>query len=410
MKRTTKQIELGSQKAKFTIDDYISGLGNKGSGTGWRQASIDSKEASFAQPVEHFEDMLVAFNDFCDTERGVELQASTAIGSQIPTTVLARAARAKYGFFLSHQLHEVVDGVLSAMPYLRVLPYFRQNLGKAVLADSWLSRLVTGGVSDVCFIHKGDDYPCGVVYKKQLAQEYILFCPLTCSKRDGLHYTENPDRLVSLCRKYFKYRVPAKIAPYVAFTRAANSDLENSAKENASELSKQFSKVSTYGGDPDTSKEVYTLLRTMHNDGHVFNEGKLNAIFDDIAQRRELDNEYRDLSQCIMYAKMRSDGSVDFSFYYKDGLKTNSSYGKVRSSAFVYSSANYDLCSPMLNKSMGEMPESFVVPISQLALEEAGVFVDKVGLRLNNYEYVVYAEGAAQLLNPDGLGVVQEGD
>ena len=402
MKRTTKQIELGSKNANFTVDSYISGLGNKGAGSGWKSASIDSTEASFAQPVEHFEDMLLAFNQFCDSERGVELQASST--RVVDATAVARASRTKYGFFLSPRMQGVIDQVLLVMPYLRALPYFQGDLGNATLAEGWLSQPVTNGVTKVCFIHKEDDYPCGVVYQK-LSGEYVLFCPLTYYKRDGLHYTENSDRLVSLCRKYFKYRVPAKIAPYVAFTRAANGSLEQLAKDNASELSTQFGKVSSYGGDPDTSKEVYSLLRTMHNDGHVFNKGKLNAIFDDVAQRRTDDNEYRDLCECIMYAKMRNDGSVDFSFYYKNGL--NSGAAK-RASAFVYGSADYELCSLMLNKPMASMPESFVVPISQLALEEAGVPVDKVGLRINNYEYVVYASGAAEVLNPDGLGVEQD--
>lgn len=377
MKRITKQVLLGGDNAKFSINCYISGLSNNGNSRYGR-----SNTDTFAQTAQYFDNVIQEYNK--------AISASLESKGFSDRIAAYEESRKKYGFNVSLTLHPVIDQILEVMPYLRVLPYFKPN---AVYTESEY------GVGSVCFIHSGDDYPCGAITWEGYYDRWLLFCPLTSDVRNGRHFTESGDRLLSLARKYFKYRVPAKIAPYVAFSRASKSELEEKARDNSYDLRTATRKVNSYGGSNKISKVVYSLLRGLHDDGHCFGDGELNRLFDEITSRRADEAAYKKISCCIMYAKMRTDGGVDYAFYF--AVTDENNYND-DPRALRYG-ANYDLCSAMHSSPMSGMPPEFIVPMSQLALEEPNTPIESTGIRINQYEYVLYSNGVENILDPEGM-------
>jgi hypothetical protein len=389
MKRITKQVVLGSKKAKFNVSDYIRGLGNTGSG-GYYARRGGNSASPFANTSEHFEDTKTAFNEDCYAKIP---KIDDIVSDKQQQAIQCRDSIKKYGFYMHRKLHDAVDEILLSMPYLRLFPYFSAN----ELANK--SYPTGTGAPSVGFIHEGDDYPCGAVSWEHYSSRYTLFCPLTSEKRNGKHFTENPERLAALARQYFKYRTPAKIAPFVAFQRAGKTELEGEARDNSYKLRRLLENVNSYGGNKEISKEVYSHLRSLHDQGHVFGDGQLNDLFSEITSRRHEESKYHVLSLCIMYAKMRSDSTVEYSFYYKE--PKTSYYTDV--TAFQNKHADYDLCSTMYNTPVSGMPPEFIVPMSQLALEEPAVIVEGLGVRINQYEYVLYSNGVEDILDEDAI-------
>ena len=387
-RRITRQMNLDDAGSKFSINNYINGLANQGTNNRY-YGSRNSEGRTFAQSSEFWEDAMEAFDNACS------LKYEGTITGAFDNANHAKyylESKQKFGFYVSNRLANVVADIIECMPYLEVLPYFEG----AVLSTKKFP--VDAGCESVVFKHKGDDFPCGAVTWAKYASHYTIFSPLTADKRNGKHHTENNDRLVSLARKYFKYRAPPRIAAYVAFNSAAHTNLEEKHEQNNRQLERVYSKITSFGGDRVIAKDVYLLLRNMHEQGHVFEEGKLNEMFEEIARRHKEKSEYGNLARCIMYARMLKDSTVSYAFYYKDGGQE-----ATNDPAFEYNSANYTKVSPMYNSPMVDMPVEFIAPVSQLALEEKGEVVDKLGIRLNHYEYVLYAEGVATLLDDSNM-------
>jgi hypothetical protein len=269
----------------------------------------------------------------------------------------------KYGAMYDPRLHPVIDDFREAMPYLQPFP-----------VDVSSHEL---GSEGVVFIHKDGEFPVGKITYEKWEHRYAVFSPLLKQHKNGYRYTADTEKVFSIAKSYFKYHAPAKTTEFVALNYARKSGIFKAFDHCLYEYEKLDDSMRRFSRNDEVANEVFDLVKELKDSGHQFSAA-LESLLNQHSHYKKARDEYAQLADTLMYARLK-DSKVHFSFC----KPSNGRWVDIR----------YNKITPSLTMDIDDMPVEFVVKLSQIAMEEKTHFADKIGIQLNNYEYVLYADG-----------------
>jgi len=278
-------------------------------------------------------------------------------------TVPLKHSMVKYGAMYDHRLHPVIDDFREAMPYLQPFPV-------DVAGDD-------RGSEGVVFMHKDDEFPVGKITYEKWEHRYSIFSPLLKEHKNGYRYTADAEKVFSIAKSYFKYHAPAKTTEFVALNYARKNGIFATFSNCLYEYEKLDDSMRRFSRNNEIANEVFDLVYGLKDSGHQFS-ADLESLLNQHSHYKKASAEYMRLADTLMYARLK-DSKVHFSFCKPiNGRWADIMYSKI---------------TPSLTMDIDDMPLEFVVKLSQIAMEEKTRTVDKIGVQLNQYEYVLYADG-----------------
>lgn len=274
-----------------------------------------------------------------------------------------RYSMIKYGAMYDRKLYSIIDDFREAMPYLQPFP---------VDANDHVR-----GSNGVVFMHKDGEFPVGKITYQRWDERYSVFSPLLKRHKNGYRYTADAATVIKVAKPYFKYHAPAKTTEFVALNYAKKRGIFEAVRNYDSKYERLDSDMRRFSRSNEVANEVFDLVKGLKDSGHQFS-AELESLLNQHSHYKKARDEYAQLADTLLYARLK-DGKVHFSFC----KPINGFWGDIV----------YNQITPSLTMDVDDMPVEFVVKLSQVAMEEETHFADKIGIQLNNYEYVLYADG-----------------
>jgi hypothetical protein len=298
------------------------------------------------------------------------------------TKISPHDAHPRWGFPIDGVVADMIQKVVMAMPYLKPYPV-------------WMPHQMTnypdryGAARAIAFIQDGQEFPSGY-FEFNGRAKWSVFSPGFAGTKNGFRYTTDVDRAYTLCKQAFKVTPPPKVANFVAMTKVCDdTGLTREVRDKHVDCNRARAGFMEYGSSSDSKNagaEVYDILRHLHNNGHKF-RSKLNAEFAALDSEQAWFDENQKDQLCWMYIRMCPNERVRFGFKYgqEDAMKHHG--------CNAYHSPQYDTLSDMYQCRMQDLPESILVKLSQLAIDDNEVYVEHVGAKINQLEFMVFSHG-----------------
>jgi hypothetical protein len=273
------------------------------------------------------------------------------------------------GFMAPIKVRRVINDLKLRMPYLEFYP----------TADS--------NYKSVTVLHKGCDFPSGELEWNPYETRYKILSPMCNDMRNGGHYTADDDRAAQLCRKYFRIRPPNRMVPFITLhTAVSELDFDKHLRQlQRQQRELQNEAIGTNFGGREIANELFLFLE-------AYIDIVPPLIRDKILKYRETTVEYTDyyeLSKILMHVKMVDEQSV-YTMWNRSHTISNLHSSNVR----------YDELSLTFTEPTSQMSVDFITKIGQLALEDIGVYVPEVGMRMGNGEYIIYGADLPEAQEP----------
>lgn len=294
----------------------------------------------------------------------------------------------EFGFIVGEALYELINRVLTVMPYLDVFPRIRDRAEKY---KNPLARVF----DSVVFIQRGQDFPSGWlrVSGSRDDPKVEVWSPITDSQGGG-RTTHDKTRALQLCRSAFKYTPPVKAASFVEMCCAADAPFHTTVRNVYKTYNRKLAVMKEYMGDRTIGAEVFEILERMHTAGHRF-KTDLNDKFDGVYEARTWLAENEKAQECWMYLRMLPNARCRYCFGYKN--ENDFAHWGIA----IYALPQYKDVSDTYDAPINSLPPEVVAAMSQLAMSENDELVDHVGVKLSRDEYLLFATGAEKLLDMD---------
>lgn len=344
IKRQTRPVELTDPKSPYSPNYFIRGVLN--GGNGWRD--IKEKEVFHKTREWHKEH-----------SRGVsEKVACGEHGDYRRVTMRC-------------ELIPVLGDVCAAMPFL---DFFVSRDGKTIT-----------------FFHKRSDFASGMLcyepprhgHKSRYINmaSYRIFSPLNDNTRNGGNSTDDPQKAIQLCRKFFKYRPPSDIRPMMAY-HVHFSEFTSSLRKLESAYKRL--KVNLRGsnlGSTENGVALYNLLSCLRDKDSPELKQFLPQFAKDQDELVALGGRITDV-----LSNLRTTAHVELC---KDANKVTRRVIPADADSFVF---HHDSC--LEPTQYGDLTPEQLVKVSQLIMEEPHQFVEDVGVRINNNEFIIFDKPA----------------
>lgn len=267
------------------------------------------------------------------------------------------------GTIITNELQELVTPILQAMPYLEIMSYEASG-GRAIV------------------FHKDSDFPVGFLSVNDsysLTGRYKVFSPLNQNTRSSGNSTDNLEKALQLARKFFKYIPPLNINAYVVIGDTYSSLVEDYIHKHTKYSRLEYKlRKNNFTGE-DESLEVYNFLfKTMQEDPEFITQCPKFFANHRLLENLEAEAKYIPvICSSVSYVRLTKNNKVTY----------NVSATDFREWRYVPA---YKQIRDVVVTDIDKLDERLMVKVSQLMLEEPKEFVDEVGMRVSNNEFLVF--------------------